>query len=104
MDQYNAVDVDGTIREDQLDPQGELVQASVALTCEKYREEYTFSFQVYPKVMSQQEKVIHEIAAEVEQQSTQEGERYLTLPDQAAGVKLQWKEKKTASGMENFVF
>lgn len=31
---------------------------------------------------------------EVEQQSTQEGERYLTLPDQAAGVKLQWKEKK----------
>lgn len=44
--------------------------------------------------MSQQEKVIHEIAAEVEQQSTQEGERYLTLPDQAAGVKLQWKEKK----------
>ena len=94
LDQYNAVDVDGTIREDQLDPQGELVQASVALTCEKYREEYTFSFQVYPKVMSQQEKVIHEIAAEVEQQSTQEGERYLTLPDQAAGVKLQWKEKK----------
>ena len=81
LDQYNAVDVDGTIREDQLDPQGELVQASVALTCEKYREEYTFSFQVYPKVMSQQE-------------STQEGERYLTLPDQAAGVKLQWKEKK----------
>ena len=72
LDQYNAVDVDGTIREDQLDPQGELVQASVALTCEKYREEYTFSFQ----------------------QSTQEGERYLTLPDQAAGVKLQWKEKK----------
>ena len=68
LDQYNAVDVDGTIREDQ--------------------------FQVYPKVMSQQEKVIHEIAAEVEQQSTQEGERYLTLPDQAAGVKLQWKEKK----------
>lgn len=63
LDQYNAVDVDGTIREDQLDPQGELVQASVALTCEKYREEYTFSFQVYPKVMSQQEKVIHEIAA-----------------------------------------
>ena len=37
LDQYNAVDVDGTIREDQLDPQGELVQASVALTCEKYR-------------------------------------------------------------------
>ena len=66
----------------------------MALTCEKYREEYTFSFQIYPKVMSQQEKVIHEIAAEVEQQSTQEGERYLTLPDQAAGVKLQWKEKK----------
>lgn len=94
LDQYNAVDVDGTIQEDQLDPQGELVQASVALTCEKYREEYMFSFQVYPKVMSQQEKVIHEIAADVEQQSTQEGERYLTLPDQAAGVKLQWKEKK----------
>lgn len=45
--------------------------------------------------MSQQEKVIHEIAAEVEQQSTQEGERYLTLPDQAAGVKLQWKEKNS---------
>jgi hypothetical protein len=100
LDQYNAVDVDGTIREDQLDPQGELVQASVALTCEKYREEYTFSFQVYPKVMSQQEKVIHEIAADVEQQSTQEGERYLTLPDQAAGVKLQWKEKKQQSTQE----
>ena len=44
--------------------------------------------------VEEQEKVIHEIAAEVEQQSTQEGERYLTLPDQAAGVKLQWKEKK----------
>ena len=87
--------VKGLVKADwTLDPQGELVQASVALTCEKYREEYTFSFQVYPKVMSQQEKVIHEIAAEVEQQSTQEGERYLTLPDQAAGVKLQWKEKK----------
>lgn len=94
LDQYDAVDVDGTIRENRLDPKGELVQASVTLTCEKYREEYTFSFCVYPKAMSQQEKVIHEIAADVEQQSTQEGERYLTLPDQAAGVKLQWKEKK----------
>ena len=50
LDQYNAVDVDGTIREDQLDPKGELVQASVALTCEKYREEYTFSF--YPLMVS----------------------------------------------------
>ena len=94
LDQYDAVDVDGTIRESQLDSKGALVQASVTLTCEKYREEYTFSFHVYPKAMSQQEKVIHEIAADVEQQSTQEGERYLTLPDQAAGVKLQWKEKK----------
>ena len=56
LDQYNAVDVDGTIREDQLDPQGELVQASVALTCEKYRRNIRFLFKVYPKVMSQQEK------------------------------------------------
>ena len=85
MDQYNAVDVDGTIREDQLDPQGELVQASVALTCEKYREEYTFSFQVYPKVMSQQEKVIHEIAAEVEQQSTQEEGKVSNITNRRQG-------------------
>lgn len=94
LDKYEAVDVDGTIREKKLDQKGELVQANVTLTCEKYKEEYTFSFQVYPKVMTQKEKVLHEISEKVEQQSTQEGTQYLTLPDQAAGVKLKWKEKK----------
>ena len=94
LDRYDVVDVDGSICAKKLSQEGELVQASVELTCGEYREEYAFSFRVYPKALSQEQQVMEEIRSSVEEQSTQEGTRYLKLPDQAAGLQLHWKEKK----------
>lgn len=94
LNRYDVVDVDGSICAGKIKKEGEIVQASVELTCGEYVEEYTFSFRVYPKPLSEEEQVIEEISSSVEEQSTQEGGRYLKLPDQAAGVRLHWKEKK----------
>ena len=94
LDSYEAVNVEGEVQSEKLKKEGELVQATAELTCGKYREAYTFSFRVVLRTLSKKEAILKEIRAALEEQGAQEGNTYLKLPDSAAGVTLQWREKK----------
>ena len=94
LDRYDVVEIDGTIREEKLTEDGELVQAKALLTCGAYESEYIFSFHVYPRSLSKPEQIVQQINYAIEEQSTEEGCTYLTLPEQVGNVTLHWKEKK----------
>lgn len=94
LDRYDVVDMDGSIQEEKLKEDGALVQAKALLTCGAYESEYLFSFHVYPRPLSESEQIVHQINHAIEEQSTEEGCTYLTLPRQAGNVALHWKEKK----------
>jgi hypothetical protein len=94
LDSYQVVDLDGTICAEELDEEGELVQATVQLSCGEYEEVYLFAFRVYPKALSAEEELLAAIGEALAQEGTEEGVTELTLPREAAGVALQWSEKK----------
>ena len=94
LDSYQYVDIDGKIQSKNIGKDGNLVKASVELSCGSYRENYAFSFQVYPKKLSEKEQILKDISAAVEKQCDQEGSKYLKLPEKAGGIALKWKEKK----------
>lgn len=94
LDHYEAVDVDGELLVDALKPEGIMVQATAELTCGVYKEAYTFSFLVYPPELSEEEQVLKAVQSVIDAESTEEGNQYLTLPKEAAGIPLKWKEKK----------
>ena len=67
LDSYRLVDVDGVIIEEAVSQNGSLERATVQLTCGNYKQEYVFSFMVYPRVLSESEKILK---AELNNQST----------------------------------
>lgn len=94
LNQYHAVEIDGTIVTDAVGEEGELVQADVKLSCGEYKEEYMFSFMVFPPKLSREEQLLKSIRAEVREESEKKGTKKLTLPTEVEGVQLKWNEKK----------
>lgn len=94
LDQYHAVDVDGSIVEDAVDIAGELVGATAKLSCGDYKEEYEFSFMVYPPELSEEEQLLKDIRMAISKEGEKKGTDKFTLPAEAGGVQLNWKEKK----------
>ncbi len=94
LDHYEVMDVDGKLLGDALKPEGTMVQATAELTCGTYKEEYTFSFQVYPPELSKEEQVLKAVQSVIDAESTEEGNQYLSLPKEVAGIPLKWTEKK----------
>ena len=58
LDSYRIVDVDGVIIEEAVPQNGALEQATVHLTCGNYKQEYVFAFMVYPRTLSESEKIL----------------------------------------------
>ncbi len=94
LDSYQAVDVNGNMIEDAVGDDGALVTATAQLSCGNYKEEYTFSFMVYPKTLSPKEQLLKDIGAAVSEEGSKKGSRKFTLPDEVKGIKLNWSEKK----------
>lgn len=94
LDQYHAVDVDGSIVEDAVDAAGEMVGATAKLSCGDYKEEYEFSFMVYPPELSEEEQLLKDIRTAISKEGEKKGTDKFTLPARAGGVQLSWKEKK----------
>lgn len=94
LDHYNVVDVEGEILSDEIPNDGALVQASAELSCGDEKEEYVFSFMVYPRVLTETEQLLADIQKAVEQEGAHKGKNVFTLPKAVDGVQLEWKEKK----------
>lgn len=94
LDNYKTVSSDGTMIEDAAPKEGVLVTATAGLSCGGYKEEYVFSFMVYPRALSEEEQLLKDIQTAVSAEGEKKGSREFTLPDQVNGVKLDWYEKK----------
>jgi len=94
LDHYEAVDIDGRILEDAVGAEGEMVQATAALSCGDYKEEYVFSFMVYPPDLSEEEQLLKHVQSAIDKESAREGSEFLTLPEEVDGISLKWSEKK----------
>ena len=94
LDSYRLVDVDGVIIEEAVSQNGSLEQATVQLTCGNYKQEYVFSFMVYPRVLSESEKILKGVKEAIDKDAKKEGNQLLTLPKEVNGVSLRWSEAK----------
>lgn len=94
LDHYDAVDIDGKIVADAIGENGVMVQATAELSCGDYKEEYVFSFMVYPPLLSEEEQILKEVQSAIEEEGTRKGEEYFTLPSEVNGISLKWSEKK----------
>lgn len=94
LDSYRAVGVDGAIREENLLEEGTLVTANAELACGNYKETYSFAFIVYPREKNRQEKLLDDLGNEISRQQEQEGEEYVTLPEEVNGYQLNWEQTR----------
>lgn len=94
LDNYQAVDVDGNMIEDAVGEEGMLITATAELSSGEYKEEYIFSFMVYPRDLSDEEQLLKDIHSAVLEEGEKKGNQKFTLPEEIKGVKLSWKEKK----------
>ena len=89
LDSYRLVDVDGVIIEEAVSQNGSLERATVQLTCGNYKQEYVFSFMVYPRVLSESEKILKGVKEAIDKDAKKEGNQLLTLPKEVNGVSLR---------------
>ena len=98
FDDYDVMNSDGTIQEEALSPEGTVVTATVTMDYNGYEEIYEFPFCVYPRELTEKERVYHAIDDYFTAESEKTGKTELTLPDEAAGKTLYWKNQKKHTG------
>lgn len=94
FDDYDIIDLDGTLQQDAIPEEGQLIQASVELDCYGYCAEYTFCFQVMPQELTGKDKILHDISQIIAAEQEKEDEEYLQLPDEVDGVTISWSKGK----------
>lgn len=90
---WNVVKADGTVEQKNIQEDGLLISASVTLSCGEYEQIYQFSFELEPKELSVEEKVLAELDDWVAKEMEKEGEQALQLPLELEGIALQWSAK-----------
>lgn len=93
LSSYQFVDNNGEIRQENL-KENALVQANVLLTCGRYEQEFSFTFQVVPLELSKGEQLLADIEDAIEMEKDKEGEKFFQLPQEIDGISLQWSEPK----------
>lgn len=93
FDDYDVMNPDGSIQEENVPPEGVIVTATVEMTYGEESRLYEFPFYVYPRKKTPLESVFAELKAYFREHETNAGESEVTLPAQAAGYELAWEEK-----------
>lgn len=94
FDNYRVIDPEGNLIEGELTEEGEMVGVQVELSCDSYKELYSFSFMAYPRELSLQEQLVQAIVEAIGDQQEKRGEEYITLPTEVNGTSLFWREAK----------
>ncbi len=99
FDDYDVMNSDGTIQQEALPPEGTIVTATVTMDYNGYEEIYEFPFCVYPRELTEKEKVYHALDDYFREEGEKTGQTELSLPDTAAGKKLTWRDQKKRTGL-----
>lgn len=85
---------DGEILFQNIPKEGDVIQATVLLTCGPYEEIYTFPIWVDMTLISQEEKLRIELEKEMEELLENKEITELKLPSYIEGKEVKWAEKK----------
>lgn len=94
LDNDLVIGADGSVADGMAPETGAVVNASAALTCGAYREDYHFAFVVYPKAGTDRERLLASVGSLIEAQMVSENEALLSLPEEVDGYRLEWEETK----------
>lgn len=94
FDRYEIMDFEGNVIAQDIAEEGEVVCASVDLTCENAYVQKQFCFRVYPPMLSEAEQILAKINERISKQETKSEEKYLLLPDKINGYQIFWKKKR----------
>ena len=94
FDRSDLVDPEGKIQSDEIPEDGALVQAEVRLQCGRDKEEYSFSFRVYPRRLTEKEQLLRDIQEALAEEGNRKGTTTFQLPQTVDEVQLKWRQKK----------
>ncbi len=99
-DNYELVYTDGTVINEQVEENGELVNLTAVLAYDDYREEHIFAVRILPPIYSEEEIITKKIYEALKEREELYGkEQHMELPDEVENIKLRWTEiKKDSSG------
>lgn len=100
LDSYEVLNLDGTIRPENLKEEGSIVELTGLLECNGETAVYHAFAKVLPPVLSSNEKFMEELSGKLEElQEKHREEEQKELPAQVSGKNLIWKEKRSTVPM-----
>lgn len=95
LDDYEAMDIQGNLKEENLTEQGKIVKLTSVLSYEEEKAVHEFYIKVYPPELNETEKILSELEKKIEQSNKETNkEKYMILPENINGEKIQWKYRK----------
>lgn len=100
LDSYEVLNLDGSIRRENLREEGSIVELTARLICNGEEAVYRAYAKVLPPVLSQREQFVKELLEGVENLQEESGEdARKELPVQIQGKNLIWEEKKSVPAL-----
>lgn len=97
-DNYTLIYSDGTVINDQVSDNGEIVNLTAILTYENYKEENIFTVRVCPPVLSKAEQVSKKVwAALLAAEERDRHKEKVSLPERIGKLEIGWQEKREDS-------
>lgn len=104
FDNYEIMDLEGRVIAEEIAQEGELVKASVELSCGDSNSLEEFYFQVFSPIFNEQETMLRQLQKLIEVQGEKAGEVFLRLPEQIGEHQLSWKEKRDYTPEQILIF
>lgn len=104
FDNYKIMDSEGNVVAEEISEDGELVKASVELSCGTSYVTEEFYFRVFPRLMDEQETFLWQLEKQIASQGELAGEAYLELPEQIDQYSVRWKEKRDTTPEQILLF
>lgn len=94
FDPENIIDTDGELWVEKADEEGVLVMVSLTMSYFDEIREHTFGCCVYPKKLNRMEQLLVDLQEYFDkEQESSKNQKFLRLPFQIGGVRLQWSQK-----------
>lgn len=103
-DNYALVYSDGTVENETVDENGEVVSLMAMLSYNNYKEEHIFPVQVHPPIYSREQWLQKEISEKLKSLDEISGqEERLMLPEVVEKAEIEWREKKEDTSIVLFI-
>lgn len=97
-DNYALVYSDGTVINEEVSEEGELVNLTAILTYGDYREEHTFGVRICPPALTKEEELGRKVTAALKKAERESRyEEAVILPERVEETRLYWEEKREDS-------